>query len=146
MKYIPPTNETDAALLTGGHGEKCGLDRLLDDHLAAASDQLTPSSGFVLSVMEAIHAQASEPPPIAFPWRRVLPGTIAILFTLITFVAFALFLGPGRSDTAIFDGRMNLLPAAFFSAGKTALYSILLAACLSIATVAASLRLAGRSR
>ncbi|HEX9200501.1 MAG TPA: hypothetical protein VF865_13135, partial [Acidobacteriaceae bacterium] len=65
------------------------IDHLLDEHLAAESDQVAPSSGFVLSVMDSIHAQATEPPPIAFPWRRVLPGIAAVLCGLIALALFA---------------------------------------------------------
>src|ERR1035441_6606555 len=62
------------------------VDRLIDVHLGAARDELTPSSGFTASVMESICAQATEPPPIAFPWRRVLPGAIAILCGLVALI------------------------------------------------------------
>ena len=66
------------------------LDRLLDQHLADRSEQLAPSSGFVASVMESIQAEAAAPPPIAFPWRRVLPGALAAVCGLIVLVVLVL--------------------------------------------------------
>lgn len=42
----------------------------------AGEDELLPSSGFVAGVMERINAEAAAPPPIPFPWKRVLPGFV----------------------------------------------------------------------
>ena len=38
---------------------------------------IVPSSGFVSGVMAAVLREASAPPPIAFPWKRALPGLVA---------------------------------------------------------------------
>ncbi len=48
----------------------------LDRTLSGEAD-IVPSSGFVSSVMAAVHREASAPPPIAFPWKRALPGLAA---------------------------------------------------------------------
>lgn len=53
------------------------LDRILLNH-----DSLLPSSGFAASVMDAIQQQATAPAPIPFPWKRALPGIIAMLAAL----------------------------------------------------------------
>jgi hypothetical protein len=128
MNRKPATNEIDAA-----------LDRLLEAHLADPSGQVTPSSGFALSVMDAIHQRAIEPPPLPFPWRRVLPGAIALLCTLAAFLVFVL------SHPAA--PQPHLLPAlSTFTHIELILASAFLAACLSITTIAASFRIAGRSR
>ena len=42
-------------------------------------DEILPSSGFEVSVMEAVHQESVKPPPLAFPWRRALPGMVAAL-------------------------------------------------------------------
>jgi hypothetical protein len=127
----PPKTQSEAALLAD-------VDQLLAAHLAAPAEQLTPSSGFTLSVMDAIHQQATEPPPIAFPWRRVIPGIIAILCTLAAFLIFA-----ATHPTA----PTHLLPApSAFTPLELVLTSIFLAACLSAVAIAASFRLAGRTR
>ncbi len=54
------------------------LDRALTD-----GGDIVPSSGFVQAVMQAVHAEAAAPPPIPFPWKRVLAG-LAAGVTLIT--------------------------------------------------------------
>jgi hypothetical protein len=134
MNPNPATNESDAA-----------LDRLLQAHLAAPAEQLTPSSGFALSVMDSIHQQATEPPPIAFPWRRVLPGAIAILCAL---AGYALFVVTGRAGTPVFAAApwAHLHASSTFTSGEVVLFSVLVAASVSAIAIAASFRLAGRSR
>ena len=127
------------------------LDRLLDGHLAA-SEELAPSSGFLASVMESVHAQATEPLPIAFPWRRVVPGVIAVLCGLLAFVVFA-FHGVKETAKPIlpvahFSGSISwqqLTHAVTFTPHAVTLCWILLAACLSVAAVATSFRLTGHS-
>jgi len=128
MSHTPPHQKADDV-----------LDNLLQDHLNAPAEQLTPSSGFVLSVMDAIQKQAIEPAPIAFPWKRVLPGANAILCALVAFVVYAY---AGRHSTPAVRPDF-VLPSAFTS-GEITLCWIALAVCLSIVTVIASFRLAGR--
>lgn len=50
---------------------KDDLDRVLMER-----EEIVPSSGFVLSVMEAVQQEAAAPAPIAFPWKWALPGLI----------------------------------------------------------------------
>lgn len=61
------------------------IDSVIEAHFNASAGHLNPSSGFVSSVMESIHAQADGPPPIAFPWRRALPGAVLVLCGLLAF-------------------------------------------------------------
>jgi len=128
------------------------LDRLLTEQLASPSEHLTPSSGFVLSVMESIQAQTAEPPPIAFPWRRTLPGAIAAVCGLIALIVLAL--RPGNIDTPASRHWAGILATRIVRALSlhadatqiaAALCWSLLATLLSIAAVAASFRLTGRS-
>jgi|SRR5579872_2798197 len=46
------------------------------DRILAKEDELIPSSGFVGSVMGRIREEVAAPPPIPFPWRRVVPGLV----------------------------------------------------------------------
>jgi hypothetical protein len=123
------------------------IDFLLDEELAGSVEELAPSSGFVLSVMESIHAQAAEPPPIAFPWSRVVPGAIAALCCLAALIVFGLrTLHAGTTATrAPQVGALlaHSLPRAF-TVEEVTLCGVLMAACLSVAAVAASFRLTGR--
>jgi len=65
------------------------INQLLAAHFAS-DQELAPSSGFALSVMESLHAEADAPPPIPFPWRRAIPGLIAGLCCAIGFGIFVL--------------------------------------------------------
>jgi hypothetical protein len=49
------------------------VDRMLS---SPGKDEILPSSGFALAVMDAVRREAAAPPPIPFPWRRALPGMI----------------------------------------------------------------------
>jgi hypothetical protein len=53
------------------------IDRILD-----SEDALLPSSGFSAAVMECVREEAAAPAPIPFPWKRVLPGLVAIMAAL----------------------------------------------------------------
>lgn len=46
------------------------------DHILATEQELIPSSGFLASVMERVQDEARTPAPIAFPWKRAIPGIL----------------------------------------------------------------------
>ncbi len=46
------------------------------DRILAGEEELVPASGFVASVMERIQEEARVPAPMAFPWRRAVPGMV----------------------------------------------------------------------
>jgi hypothetical protein len=128
------------------------LDRLLDEHLSGTAEQLEPSSGFVLSVMESIQAQAAEPAPIPFPWRRALPALLLVLCSLAGLVSLVLRAGTSRAATAPEHSQTTLsvlhsfvASAQFFTGSEATLCWIVVAGCLSVAAIAASFRLTGRS-
>ena len=53
------------------------LDAKIEAILASKED-LIPSSGFLASVMERVQEEAVAPRPIPFPWKRAIPGILAI--------------------------------------------------------------------
>jgi hypothetical protein len=70
-----------------GDGMEDELDRML-----STRDEIVPSSGFVMSVMDAVRHEAavSEPtplPPIAFPWLRALPIFAALAAVVVMLIA-----------------------------------------------------------
>jgi hypothetical protein len=138
MKTNQPANERTIAS-QGAALPDDSLDRLLQAHVAASAEQLVPSSGFVLAVMDAIQQEAAAPPPIAFPWRRVMPGAIAILYALAVFALLVAHRGSSGEGTS-----MNLNLA--LSPAQITLCWIAGAILTSIVTIAASFRMAGRSR
>jgi hypothetical protein len=42
-------------------------------HILAGEEELMPSSGFAVSVMERVRQEAALPAPIPFPWKRAIP-------------------------------------------------------------------------
>jgi hypothetical protein len=46
------------------------------EHILATEEELAPSSGFLASVMEQVHEEATAPQPIPFPWKRAVPGIL----------------------------------------------------------------------
>jgi hypothetical protein len=44
------------------------------DRILSSEEPLEPSSGFAMSVMDAVRRQAEEPPPLPFPWTRFAAG------------------------------------------------------------------------
>ena len=111
------------------------LDAFLDRGFNHPAEQLTPSSGFVVSVMDIVHQHASEPPPLAFPWRRVVPGLITILSALVAFFLYSS--KHGVSQTVAHP--LSLALPVFSPAGLVLCWSAC-ALCLSAAIAAAAFR------
>lgn len=53
------------------------------DRILSQPDDIQPSSGFAVSVMDAVRAEAAAPPPIPFPWTRALPVLLVGVVVLI---------------------------------------------------------------
>jgi hypothetical protein len=114
------------------------------DRIMARDDEIVPSSGFVGSVMDEVRREASAPPAIPFPWKRVLPGIAFVAVALVS----AVILGFDRLVAAV-DTPLRL-PAALEAASRSSLVAnsgwIGLAVLLTLASVMFSLRYAsGRS-
>lgn len=56
------------------------------DPILSGQDEIHPSAGFVACVMDAVRHEAAAPPPIPFPWKRVLPGLALAVVTLALLV------------------------------------------------------------
>jgi hypothetical protein len=67
------------------------------DRILSREDEILPSSGFAVSVMDAVRREAAAPPPIPFPWKRALPGLV------VGGVALALVLVAGFRAMAQLD-------------------------------------------
>jgi hypothetical protein len=62
-------------------GGKMNHDEL--DHILSQRDEIQPSSGFAVAVMEAVREEAAAPSPIPFPWTRALPVLLVAVVALI---------------------------------------------------------------
>ncbi len=71
------------------------------DRILSPADEILPSSGFAVSVMEALRHEAAVPPPIPFPWKRALPGLVAaaLALTLVLVVGVVTIAQSGRVAT-----------------------------------------------
>jgi len=122
------------------------IERLMAAHFAAGG-QLAPSSGFASSVMHQLHAESAAPPPLPFPWRRAVPGMVALVCMLAGFGIFAMrrLYAVAASHPAA-AASAHALPAIHLNPVEQALCWVAASACLSLAVVAASMRLTGARR
>ncbi len=79
------------------------------DRILSQEREITPSPGFVTSVMDAARQEAATPPPIPFPWRRAMPGVVAAVLAL-GFVLVAGMTSLARSPAA--ETPPVILPSA----------------------------------
>ncbi|MCP3980129.1 MAG: hypothetical protein GY716_12560 [bacterium] len=70
------------------------LDRILGE-----DEGLEPSSGLTRRVMESLEQDRRTPPPIPFPWLRVLPALVGALGIVVAFAVYfaAKPLGPATA-------------------------------------------------
>jgi hypothetical protein len=108
------------------------------DRVLSSEDSIVPSSGFAISVMEAVRRDAEAPPPIPFPWKRALPGLIYCLGALVAFLIPGLS-RPGRS-TELSKGLTRVVGIAM-DAGMGWVAAALV---LSLVSVVLSIRVFGR--
>ncbi len=118
------------------------------DNILAAEAPLLPSSGFALSVMDSIRAEASEParnfsPAIHFPWARILPGAILALALLFWFLFRTATLLQANIHTIV---QQPALPASIqLSAPLTTIGWLLVALASSLLPSLLIRKLMGRS-
>jgi hypothetical protein len=90
------------------------------DRILSGDGEIVPSAGFANSVMDAVRQEASAPPAIPFPWKRVLPG---VIFGSVAFVS-AVILG---FDQLVAAMTVPPLPTVFQIRLEAALKSTLIA-------------------
>jgi hypothetical protein len=73
------------------------------DRLLASEEMLEPSPGFAVSVMSAVRREAETLEPIAFPWRRALPGLVFSAAGLVAVLALLVgdFIAAPASEMAV---------------------------------------------
>ncbi len=72
------------------------------DEILGTDEELVPSSGFLVAVMDRVREEAAAPPPIPFPWKRALPGSavVAGVFGWVA-VEFARHIGSSMGDLSL---------------------------------------------
>jgi len=122
------------------------------DRILSREDEILPSSGFALSVMDAVRREAAAPPPIPFPWKRALPGLVVGAFVLaLVFVAVvaAIVQLIGAPAAAHLSMSLPSLLTPIFGAGLQGNLEIaagwtVLALLVAFVSVKLSMRLASR--
>ncbi len=71
--------------------------------LLALEEMIEPSPGFTASVMGAVRREAETLEPLAFPWRRALPGLVLSAAGLVAGLALLVvaFISAPASETAV---------------------------------------------
>jgi hypothetical protein len=132
--------------------------RLIEDdenqinRILSREDEILPSSGFAVSVMDAVRREAAAPPPIPFPWKRAVPGlVVAGLAAVLALVAGVVAIGQlGRTSTsAQFPSFLSLplslpslMPINFHGGMESAASWTVLALLVTFVSVKLSMRLA----
>jgi hypothetical protein len=68
------------------------------ERILSSEAHLVPSSGFALSVMDAIREAEAEPPPARFPWWRLAAGVTACTGCAASFTALVHDLDPAAAS------------------------------------------------
>ena len=119
------------------------------DRVFSTEEDLVPSSGFAQSVMDAVHREASAPPPIPFPWRRALPGLVLSVLSVVAVCVWAFLRTPAEHvreapGPSILTRLSSELGGLLSAANSGGLGWILLALLLTLASVTLSLRFVRR--
>jgi hypothetical protein len=122
--------------------------------ILSREDEILPSSGFAVSVMDAVRREAAAPPPIPFPWKRALPGLVVAGFVLAlvfvtAVVAIAQLIRASTSTTAQFSMSLPSVLTPIVGLGlqrnlEIAASWTVLALLVTFVSVKLSMRLASR--
>jgi hypothetical protein len=113
--------------------------------ILSREDEILPSSGFTVSVMDAVRREAASPPPIPFPWKRALPGLVVagLALVLILIRVIAAIAQLGKATTPQLSMSMPPVPPPIFHGGLgSAAIWTMLALLLALVSVKLSMRAA----
>ena len=111
------------------------------DRIMSEERTIVPSSGFTASVMAAVLRESSAAGPIAFPWRRVLPGLIASDLALAVLVQ-QIFVQPGISAARFYPAWLPTFVHIMEAGKRFGVQWVTLALFLAFASMRLSARLA----
>jgi hypothetical protein len=115
------------------------------NRILSREDEILPSSGFAVSVMDAVRREAAAPPPIPFPWKHALPGMVVgglvLALVLVTgVVVIAQFVRASATPQSSLSSP-SLLPIFQGNLEYAAIWTVL-ALLMALASVKLSMRLA----
>jgi len=116
------------------------------NRILSREDEILPSSGFAVSVMDAVRREAAAPPPIPFPWKRALPGLVVagLALALVLVAGIAVLVQLGRASTTpqfSMSWPSTLLPTLNGGIESAAIWTVL-ALLVAFVSVKLSMRLA----
>lgn len=113
------------------------IERILVDE-----ETLTPSAGFLASVMRAVQREAAVSPPLGFPWLRALPGVLAAVAAQGVLIWHGIGGLSEPASIAVFGAEIRQLMAL---ATGTGIHWILLAAAIPFLSLVLAVSLTGVS-
>jgi hypothetical protein len=115
------------------------------DRILSREAGILPSSGFAVSVMDAVRREAAAPPPIPFPWKRALPGLVvggfALVLVLVAGVVAIAQLGKATAPQSSMSMPLGLPPIFQPNMEYAAIWT-LLALLVTLVSVKLTMRLA----
>ncbi len=113
------------------------------DRILSGEGEILPSSGFAVSVMDAVRREAAAPPPIPFPWKRALPGlVIAGLALPVVLVAVIVQLGRAPTTAQLSASVPSGMPPIFHGGIESAAIWTGMALLATFVSMKLSMRLA----
>jgi len=106
------------------------------DRALSSERRIAPSVNFASRVMRAVRHHALAPLPLAFPWKRALPGLTAAAFALVA-VTFTVSSGELESLPSIPAGGLSAFN--FLSAAASSSRAIWILSALAITLVSVKL-------
>jgi len=115
------------------------------DRILSGEQDILPSSGFAVSVMDAVRREAGAPPPILFPWKRALPGLVVggIALSLVLIAIASALLQAGKAAAPQFSMSLpSVVPSLLHGGIESAAIWTVLALLAAFVSVKLSTRLA----
>jgi hypothetical protein len=128
-------------------GPLIGNDEGEINRILSREDEILPSSGFAVSVMDAVRCEAAAPPPIPFPWKRALPGLLvgAVVLALVPVAVVRAIAQLDRATASQFSMFLpSAMPSVFSGGLESAAICTVLALLTALVSVKLAMRLSGR--
>jgi hypothetical protein len=114
------------------------------DCILGKKEEIVPSSGFRASVMNAVQRQTAALPPIPFPWKRALPGSLALALALVMVTALSIMPWNGGAEAPLPADLLTIFASTINVWKNVGASWILFALVLSFAFVNLSMRIVSR--